>query len=66
MSNTEIDTIADGKHRVYATCTRCDMEVTGTSTDPEEAGARLKNNMRLHREGGRCARRAYAQKRESM
>lgn len=48
--------------RVSEECPRCELLVSGVADDEEEATSRLRNNMRLHRGGKRCAQRAFAQK----
>lgn len=45
-------------------CPRCGLQVSGTGPD-ELAQQRLRNNMRLHRGGSRCDKRAYYQRRDA-
>jgi hypothetical protein len=40
-------------------CPLCKLRVSGVADDEETAVSRFENNMRLHREGRRCAMRQH-------
>lgn len=54
---------AQGDHTKADVCARCGLVVRGTARNDKDAADRLKANMKNHQQGGRCWRRARAQKR---